>query len=171
MTWNGEYKSQAMCETSHISFKEMAESTDRTVGYYVVGNGKLPFKATRHSAGHDLFASETVEVPPGAVRRVPTSVGVWLPPRVYGRITGRSSLSAAGILVAPGVIDRDFYGLIQVIVYNFTQEPYTIQAGDRCAQIVLERCYEAAPVASDDRMDMFFNDKRGSDGFGSTGRN
>lgn len=128
----------------------------------------------RHStgaAGLDLSAAVDSELTlaPGARALVPTGLRLALPGGYEGQVRPRSGLAArhgVTVLNAPGTIDSDFRGEIQVLLVNHGQEPFTLRRGDRIAQLVV------APVAAvelrqEERLDAT---ERGADGYGSTGR-
>lgn len=105
---------------------------------------------------------------PGAFGMVPTGLRIGLPSGYEAQIRPRSGLAlkhGIGILNAPGTIDSDYRGPINVVLFNFSKDPFNIQRGDRIAQIVLacvERIvWEQKPAISDTA--------RGDGGFGHTG--
>lgn len=131
----------------------------------------LPQYMSADAAGVDLFADvdAPVVVDPGARVRVPTGIAIALPRGYEGQVRPRSGFAwrdGVTILNAPGTIDADYRGEIQVILVNLGQERVTIQRGDRIAQLVVAPVTRVAwrevpaLVASD----------RGDGGFGSTGR-
>jgi dUTP pyrophosphatase len=131
----------------------------------------LPSYGTPLSAGCDLRAAilEAVVLMPGERLVVPTGLCVALPPDCELQIRPRSGLAVRhGITVlnAPGTIDADYRGEIQVPLINLGQAPVTVYRGDRIAQAVL------APVLhlAWDRVDVLDETVRGESGFGSTGR-
>lgn len=98
---------------------------------------------------------------------VPTGISVAIPPGYYGRIAPRSGLALKNSIdVGAGVIDGDYRGKVGVILFNFDDQPFVISAGDRIAQLILEK-YAEAPV---EVVDTLPPTTRGSGGFGSTGR-
>lgn len=125
-------------------------------------NAIMPKRATSGSAGYDLYAAETktVSFDEGSVL-IKTNVSAECPPGTYGRIAIRSSLAYKQHLsVSAGVIDSDYYpNDIGVIVYcTKPNHKYTIQAGERFAQIVFEKIYVGDDTVSESRVG----------GFGST---
>ncbi|XP_046689241.1 deoxyuridine 5'-triphosphate nucleotidohydrolase, mitochondrial-like [Homalodisca vitripennis] len=98
---------------------------------------------------------------------VKTDLKIMLPEGCYGRIAPRSGLTwKNGIDVGAGVIDEDYRGDVRVILFNHSDEPFTIEAGDRIAQLICEKIYypELEEVQELDETN------RGSGGFGSTGK-
>jgi dUTP pyrophosphatase len=131
----------------------------------------LPAYATAGSAGCDLRAA--IEVPllilAGGRARIPTGIAVAIPPGYEGQVRMRSGLAhdkGLALLNAPGTIDSDYRGEIQVIVANLGSEPVTLERGERIAQLVF------APVARArfEKVDELPASSRGQGGFGSTGR-
>jgi dUTP pyrophosphatase len=116
----------------------------------------------------DLRAVENVTLEPGVPNLVPTGLTIELPSGYEGQVRPRSGLAlkhAITIPNAPGTIDPGYRGEIRVIVLNLGKEPYTVQAGDRIAQMVVAR-YEAVEWVESDLAES----TRGAGGFGSSGR-
>lgn len=106
----------------------------------------------------------------GEVARINTGIAVAIPDGYYGRIAPRSGLAAKfGIDVLAGVIDEDYRGELVVLltVSSRSAIPFTINHGDRIAQLILERA-DKLPIEVVDSLD---TTDRGGGGFGSTGRN
>jgi dUTP pyrophosphatase len=130
-----------------------------------------PSRATIHASGLDLRAAVEGDLllDPGERALVPTGIAIAIPPGYEGQVRARSGLAARhGIAVVngPGTIDADYRGEIQVILVNLGGEPFTIQRGDRIAQLVI------APVLLCDLevVDSLDETGRGAGGFGSTGQ-
>jgi len=127
----------------------------------------IPQKATPQSAGYDLHSVEDLTIYPSMRRTVSTGLRIQIPVGFEGQVRPRSGLAFAhGITVlnAPGTIDSDYRGVLQVILVNHGQMPYSISKGDRIAQIVF------SPVAYLDWDENELNEtERGFGGFGSTG--
>jgi len=135
--------------------------------------GKMPTRSHPGDAGYDLYVSEEVTIEPGEFADVPCGIRVSLPPRVWGRITGRSStLRKRQLLVAEGVIDTGYRGPIYSGVWNLGDEPHVVQPGERIAQLVLHDNiagrYQAIEVPGR-QFDRIPGDGRGEAGFGSSG--
>ncbi len=139
----------------------------------VNNNAKLPYRATEGSAGADLFAcleEESVILKPNERILVPTGIAISLSDRNYGAfIFPRSSLSSKfGISLANcvGVVDSDYRGEIKVPLINHSDEPFTVNNGDRIAQLVI------MPVVIPEfiEAEQLDDTKRGEGGFGSTGK-
>jgi dUTP pyrophosphatase len=131
----------------------------------------LPKPATPGSAGVDLAAAvaEALVVPPGGRALVPTGLRIAVPEGYEAQVRPRSGLALRdGIVLpnSPGTIDSDYRGEVQVIVWNAGDRPFTIERGDRIAQLVV------APVARVAWQEVSSLDEteRGAGGFGHTGR-
>ena len=134
-------------------------------------NAILPEYTSGAAAGMDLAAAldAPVTLLPGARALIPTGIAIALPPGTEGQVRPRSGLAlkhGVTCLNSPGTIDEDFRGHVGVILINHGQEPFTIQHGERIAQLVIARV-ERAEVQVVDELD---DTPRGSGGFGSTGR-
>jgi dUTP pyrophosphatase len=132
----------------------------------------LPAYQSRHAAGLDLLAAVATDAPvkiePQRYATIPTGVAVALPPGSEAQVRPRSGLAARhGITVlnAPGTIDADYRGEIQVILINLGNEPFTVSRGMRIAQLVVAPVHHAhltdAPTLDETA--------RGGGGLGSTG--
>ena len=132
----------------------------------------LPARATDGSAGLDLRAcmDEAVTIAPRQLVRIPTGLAIALPgPEYVALIFARSGLGIQrGICLSNGVgvIDSDYRGELQVGLTNLSDTPYTVQPGDRIAQLVV------MPVALPrlELVEELEETDRGAGGFGSTGR-
>ncbi|MCG8591877.1 MAG: dUTP diphosphatase [Proteobacteria bacterium] len=131
----------------------------------------LPQPATAAAAGLDLMAAieESLVLAPGERALVPTGFCIAIPPGFEGQVRPRSGLALRhGITIpnAPGTIDSDYRGELQVILWNAGHESFKLHRGDRIAQLVIAPVAEAAweEVAELDETE------RGSGGFGHTGR-
>ena len=130
----------------------------------------LPSYETIAAAGMDLRAhlNAPVTLAPMERKVIPTGLHMALPPGTEAQVRPRSGLAAKhGITVlnAPGTIDADYRGDVGVILVNLSTDPFTIEDGDRIAQMVLAK-YERAQWELTDTLE---ESKRGSGGFGSTG--
>ncbi len=133
---------------------------------------QLPVYGSEMAAGADLHAclDEPLTVEPGQRIRIPTGIAMECERSdIVGIICARSGLSAKrGITLANGigVIDSDYRGEILISVINLSNEPYTVQNGDRIAQLMI------LPVIRGEfeQVDQLCESKRGEGGFGSTGK-
>lgn len=134
-------------------------------------NNPLPDYATAGSSGVDIRAhlEQPITIQPSERILVPTGFFVEIPVGYEIQIRPRSGLAIKqGItcLNTPGTIDADYRGEIKVILINLSQEPQTIQPGDRIAQMVLQKVERIEWHVTEQLNET----ERGSGGFGSTGR-
>ena len=132
----------------------------------------LPEYATEKSAGMDLKANidDPITLNPLERTMIPTGLSIALPDGTEAQIRPRSGLAAKhgiSVLNAPGTIDADYRGEIKVILVNLSNEPFTINPGERIAQMVVAR-YERVEWEAVETLD---ETERGAGGFGSTGTN
>lgn len=133
-------------------------------------SGRLPEYSTPDSAGMDVraFLSEPIVLAPGDRALIPTGLRIQLPRGYEMQLRPRSGLalrSGITLLNSPGTIDADYRGEVGVILVNLSQSPFTVNDGDRIAQMVLAR-YSAVSWKVTANLDKTF---RGEGGFGHTG--
>ena len=135
-------------------------------------NYDLPSYSTEQSSGLDLRANilEKIILAPFDRKLIPTGLSISIPEGYEAQVRPRSGLSIKNgitVLNSPGTIDSDYRGDIGVILINLSKESYTINPGDRMAQLVFSK-YEKIEwgIVSD-----LPNSNRGKSGFGSTGKN
>ncbi|MBO8481100.1 deoxyuridine 5'-triphosphate nucleotidohydrolase [Muribaculum sp. An289] len=131
----------------------------------------LPAYATELSAGMDLRAdiAEPMEIRPLQRAMVPTGIFIALPEGTEAQVRPRSGLAAkhgVTVLNSPGTIDADYRGEVKVILVNLSDTVFTVNPGDRIAQMVIAR-YEKAEWEECESLD---ETSRGEGGFGSTGK-
>ena len=141
--------------------------------YKMRADAVTPCYETTGAAGLDLAACLTTSITlePGGTARVPTGLQMALPPGHEGQIRPRSGLAARhGITVlnAPGTIDEDYRGEVQVLLVNLGQQSFTITHGDRIAQLVIAPVVRARIEPVNDEAALG-GTERGDGGFGSTG--
>ena len=129
----------------------------------------LPAYATEAAAGADLHADldAPVALPPGGRAAIPTGLAFEIPQGFEIQIRPRSGLArrhGVTVLNAPGTIDADFRGAVEVLLVNLGAEPFTVSPGARIAQAVLAPVARARfePAAA------LGATARGAGGFGST---
>ena len=130
----------------------------------------LPGYATAGSAGVDLMAAIAAPrtLAPGARGAVPTGIAIALPAGFEAQIRPRSGLArkhGIGIVNAPGTVDSDYRGEIEVLLVNLGDADFTVEPGMRIAQMVIAPVAQAA-WRETDALD---GTGRGAGGFGSTG--
>jgi len=117
----------------------------------------------------DLLAAvaEPLTLEPDDIELIDSGIKLSLPEGLEAQVRARSGLASDGIVVpnGPGTIDSDYRGEIKVLLQNHGDEPFTVERGDRIAQLTVQRVqrFEWNPVDSLDNTD------RGKGGFGSTG--
>ena len=131
----------------------------------------LPQYATEQSAGMDLRAnlSEPIILKPLQRCLVPTGLYMALPKGFEAQVRPRSGLAikkGIGVLNSPGTIDADYRGEIKVILVNLSNTPFTIEPGERIAQMIVAR-YEQVEWQA---VESLSETERGAGGFGSTGK-
>ena len=131
---------------------------------------EIPQYATPGSSGVDLCSTMYCIIKPGEQALIPTGIKLAIPEGYEGQIRPRSGLALnkkITITNSPGTIDSDYRGEIRVLLKNEGDEPFTLIFGDRIAQMVfvpvVRAVFEDVKSLDDTR--------RGSGGFGSTGRN
>ena len=130
----------------------------------------LPRYQTPEAAGMDLLAAiaAPLEITPGARALVPTGLVIELPEGYEGQVRPRSGLAfkhGVTVLNAPGTIDADYRGEVQVLLVNLSAETFTVKRGMRIAQLVIAPFVQAR---LEERLEITPS-QRGAGGFGSTG--
>jgi dUTP pyrophosphatase len=128
--------------------------------------GTLPAYGSAAAAGADLTAAEGAVLPPGGRVAVGTGLVIALPPGHVGLVWPRSGLALRhGIDTLAGVIDSDYRGEVRVVLVNHGREPFSINRGDRIAQLLVQKIERVEFVACE----TLEATARGAGGFGSTG--
>ena len=130
----------------------------------------LPSYETEGAAGMDLraFLSCDITIPPMGRSKIPTGLFMEIPEGYEGQVRPRSGLAIKNgitVLNAPGTIDSDYRGQVEVILINLGQEPFTVKNNDRIAQLVMAPVFRAEIQETQSLEET----KRGTGGFGSTG--
>ena len=134
------------------------------------GHHPLPQYATSQSAGMDLRANmdNPIVLQPLERRLIPTGIYIALPEGYEAQVRPRSGLAlkkGITVLNAPGTIDADYRGEVGVVLINLSQEPFTVNDGERIAQMVIAR-YEQGNLVPVEVLD---ETERGAGGYGHTG--
>jgi len=134
----------------------------------------LPAYATQASAGMDLMAdiAEPLTLSPLERAMVPTGLYIELPVGYEAQVRPRSGLAAKhgiSVLNAPGTVDADYRGEIKVILVNLSNQVFTINPGERIAQMVVAK-HERVEWVEVARVEDLEESGRGAGGFGSTGK-
>jgi len=132
------------------------------------GYTELPKYETTSSAGLDLRSTKTIILKPHGRTLVPTGLFIALPEGYEAQVRPRSGLAlkkGITVLNTPGTVDADYRGEIGVILFNTTDEDFEIKAGDRIAQLVLNKVEQIHWI----EVDELDETERGKGGFGHTG--
>ena len=104
------------------------------------GNAMLLARGSARAAGYDLCAASNCEIPSRGKGTIETGLAVSLPPGTYARIAPRSGLAIRNFIdIGAEVVDLDYQGEIKVVLFNHSANGFAVQAGDRIAQLILER--------------------------------
>ncbi len=131
-----------------------------------------PFYATSGAVGADVYAflDRDIVLEPGDTVLVPTGIYLEIPPGYEAQIRPRSGLAikyGVTVINAPGTIDSDYRGEIQIGLVNLGRKEFVIHNGDRIAQMVFSPIVRASFVS----VNSISSSERGERGFGSTGIN
>lgn len=127
----------------------------------------IPSRGSPMSAGLDLRSPYKVVIPKHGKNLIPTDLAVQLPKNCYGRIASRSGLALKSFIeVAGGVIDEDYTGNVGVILYNHSNQDYTVEVGDKIGQLICEVILY--PTVHE--VYNIYETERSNNGFGSTGK-
>ena len=114
----------------------------------------LPSRGSEESAGLDFHTIESVTIPPGHRALLKTGVAMSMPAGYVGLIWPRSKLAAKmGIDVLAGVVDSDYRGEIMISLLNTGLDPVEIKAGDKVAQMIIQRHYSDMQINIVDDLD------------------
>ena len=128
---------------------------------------KIPVLWYSDSAGYDLPSAETITVPKWSRRLVNTKLRFDIPKGFFGEIKARSGLSIKkGVVAFNGTVDSGYSGFVYIIVFNFSNDAYVIEKGDRIAQIIFQKCHS---VSFNFCEKVSSTSERGESGFGSSG--
>ena len=133
-------------------------------------SGSLPTYATDGASGMDLraFIDEPVILQPMERSLIPTGLFVQIPEGYEGQVRARSGLAikhGIGLVNSIGTIDSDYRGELKIPVINFGNESFTINNGDRVAQLVIASYERVTPIVVSELDET----DRGEGGFGHTG--
>ncbi|KAF9782597.1 dUTP pyrophosphatase [Thelephora terrestris] len=127
---------------------------------------RVPTRGSALAAGYDLYSAERKVIPAWGKAVVDTQISIAVPHGTYGRVAPRSGLAAKfNIDTGAGVIDADYRGILYILLFNLGDQDFSVNEGDRIAQLILERIYTPEISEVEDLEETI----RGSGGFGSTG--
>lgn len=131
----------------------------------LTSNARIPSYAHPTDSGMDISSCEDVSILPRSHAKIQTGIRCKLPDGYELQVRPRSGLSSRGVVAMWGTVDTDYRGEIGVVLYNMTDEIYTVNIGDRISQLVI------APVCHADIEEgvVEVDTDRGGFGFGSTG--
>jgi len=129
-------------------------------------NTKLPKYAHPGDVGLDLYAMETMTIKPGEHYRFWHGFALEFPEGYAAIIMYKSSISKAGLTKMGGIFDAGFRGEYNTHLINLSDQPYTIEEGDKVAQLIIF----PVSIVELEETDILSESARGKDGFGSTGK-
>lgn len=129
-----------------------------------------PKRMSEAASGFDIFAAvpESTVIQPGERALIPTGFALEMPEGIEAQIRPRSGLAmkhGITLLNTPGTIDSDYRGEIKIIMINFGDQPFTINRGDRVAQMVFLELPKVVLLEKEE----ISTTQRGQGGFGHTG--
>ncbi|KAK9841037.1 hypothetical protein WJX81_007151 [Elliptochloris bilobata] len=126
----------------------------------------LPKRGSAGAAGYDLASAYDCVVPARGKAVVRTELAIAIPAGTYARVAPRSGLAVKHFVdTGAGVVDEDYRGEVGVVLFNHSVVDFQVKAGDRVAQLILERIV-TPDVAEVENLDETL---RGAGGYGSTG--
>lgn len=131
-------------------------------------NARMPVRATAGSSGFDIYAALETPVTLGQLPTlIPTGLALEVPAGLDAQLRPRSGLARQGVLATYGTLDADYRGELMISLYTTSAEiDYTVNDGDRVAQLVIVRLAEVTLVEAGE----LSATARGERGHGSTGR-
>lgn len=134
----------------------------------LVEQAKVPQYKSAQAAGMDVSSAVETTIPPGKTAIVSTGLAMSIPDGYECQVRPRSGLAAkksVTVLNSPGTIDADYRGEVKVILINHGSEDFSIEVGDRIAQLVISKVEQPSVR----KVEVLDETERGSDGLGSTG--
>jgi dUTP pyrophosphatase len=129
-------------------------------------DAKLPTYAHVGDVGMDLYAMESVTINPGEHYRFWHGFAMEFPVGYAGIVSDKSSISKAGLKTMGGVFDAGYRGEYNTHLVNLSNEPYTVEAGDKVSQLILYPVLIPEIIETNELTET----ERGERGFGSTGK-
>lgn len=131
-------------------------------------NAKVPHFAHDTDAGMDIFTVEDATIQPGERQFLKTGIAMAIPHGYAALVWDKSGIAAKrGLKTLAGVLDADYRGEVMIGLHNLSDEPQTFAAGDKIAQILIQKV-EQPSITEVEELD---DTDRGEGGFGSTGTN
>ena len=159
-------------EKLQIAKKMSVCNIDFTVKYYPETDMvKVPFQATPESAGYHLCAAVSTNILPKSPAIFSLDLRFAIPKGFYGKIFSRSGLFVKHLITAEaGVVDSVYRGIAKVLLFNHSEEVFSVKIGDRIAQLVFMEKFDINFQMVESRQ-MLDKSVRNEGGFGSTGTN
>ena len=135
----------------------------------VVEHAKAPVRATKNAAAYDVFSTVAGTIRPNNRAAIPVGIALEIPEGYAALVCPRSGLArklGVTVLNAPGVIDSDFRGEVNVLVINHDETDYNLDIGDRIGQLLFVKAEDVEFVEYDE----LSATDRGEGGFGHTGK-
>ncbi len=127
---------------------------------------KLPSYANPNDAGMDFYANESMIVEAGERKLISTGIAMAIPQGHVGLIWDKSGIATKhGLKTMAGVIDSGYRGEVKILVHNLSSEPYTIEQGNKIAQMLIQPVHQKQIV----EVGSLEETQRGEGGFGSSG--
>lgn len=142
-----------------------SETLEEIIVERLNSDAKLPSRSHPSDAGLDLYATENCSIPPYGQDIIPTGIKIAIPNNYVGLIWDKSGLASQGFTTMGGVIDSSYRGEIKVIFKNLSEDIYNIQAGQKIAQLLIQKIN--TPIIKEAKIND--NSARNTNGFGSTG--
>ena len=137
-TVKGRHRRIKIVEGTHRVGEEMSGTGELQVKI-LRENAVLPVCGSAGAAGYDLCAAGSCVIPSGGKGTVETGLAVALPAGIYARIAPHSRLAIRNFIdVGTGVVDSDYQGEINVVLFNHSTKDFKVQVGDWIAQLILE---------------------------------
>lgn len=127
---------------------------------------KLPTRAHHDDAGLDIYCCDAITIPPRTTVKIPTGIAYEVPDGYCIFAWDKGSLGSKGIKTLGGVLDSGYRGELFIPIHNLNDVPYVFESGDKVAQMVIQKV-ELWEVEETDELS---ETKRGTGGFGSTGK-
>ena len=152
-----------MTDQPTLEFLRLHPDMDRDVS--------LPKYMTPGASGMDIHAAvaEPTVIAPGEIALIPTGFAIALSSGFEAQIRPRSGLAVKhgiGLINSPGTIDADYRGEVKIAMINHGKKPFTIERGDRIAQMIIARSYQVRVVV----VERLPGTERNGGGFGHTGK-
>lgn len=129
-------------------------------------DARLPTRAHHDDAGIDLYSCGNHTVEPHHTLMIPIGIATEIEEGYVGLIWDKSSIGSKSIKALGGVIDAGYRGELKVMVHNLSDEKYTFEHGHKVAQLVIQKVEFPEIIESEELSES----KRGTGGFGSTGK-